>query len=74
MRTFGLLAAAAASLLLAACASSTVTKTSYEPLAPMAEVAIFTAESQVGQPFELVANIFCTGSWQVPDIEPVQQL
>ena len=35
-------------LLLAACASSTVTKTgttSYAPLAPMAEVSIFTAES-----------------------------
>jgi hypothetical protein len=64
MRTFALLAAAAASLLLAACASSTVTKTgttsSYPPLAPMAEVAIFTAESAVGQPFELVANISYT--------------
>jgi hypothetical protein len=48
MRTFALLAAPAASLLLAACVSSTVTKTgttSYAPLAPMAEVAIFTAES-----------------------------
>jgi hypothetical protein len=70
MRTLALLAAAAASLLLAACVSSTATKTgttSYEPLAPMAEVAIFTAESQVGQPFELVANITYTdpGKYQI---------
>jgi hypothetical protein len=63
MRTLALLALAAASLLLAACASSTVTKTgptSYAPLAPMAKVAVFTAESQVGQPLELVATISYT--------------
>jgi hypothetical protein len=70
MRTLALLATGAASLLLAACASSTVTKTgttSYAPLAPMAEVAIFTAESQVDQPFELVANISYTdpGKYQI---------
>src|ERR1700730_5646155 len=70
MRTLALLAAAAASLLLAASPSRTVTKTgttSYEPLSPMAEVAIFTAESQVGQPFELVANISYTdpGKYQI---------
>jgi hypothetical protein len=33
---------------------------SYAPLAPTAEVAVFAAESQVGQPFELVANISYT--------------
>jgi hypothetical protein len=40
-----------------------VTKTGtagYAPLSPTADVAIFTAESQVGQLFELVANISCT--------------
>lgn len=45
---------------LAACASSTVTRTgtaSYAPLSPTADVAIFTAETQVGQPFEVIANI-----------------
>jgi hypothetical protein len=58
MRTFRLLVAVAASPLPAACASNTATKTgTASPLAPTAEVAVFTAESRVGQPFELVANI-----------------
>lgn len=63
-RSYCPLAAAAASVLfLASCASSTVTKTgaaSYAPLSPTSDVAIFTAESQVAQQFELVANISYT--------------
>ncbi len=48
------------SLLASACASSTVSKVgtaSYAPLAPAIDVAIFTDESQVKQPYEVVANI-----------------
>jgi hypothetical protein len=33
---------------------------SYAPLSPTSDVAIFTSESQVGQPFQLVANISYT--------------
>ena len=50
---------AAACLWLAACATTEVTDKSnaYPPLAPGADVAIFTAESQIKGPFELVAKI-----------------
>jgi hypothetical protein len=63
MGSFRRATAVAAGLHFAACASSTVHKTgtaSHAPLSPTADVAIFTAESQVGQPFELVVNISYT--------------
>jgi hypothetical protein len=47
-------------VLFAACASSSVQKigtTAYAPLAPGAEVAVYTAESQIKQPFEVVGVI-----------------
>lgn len=47
-------------LLLSGCVSSSVQPvgtSSYGPLAPTADVAVFMAESQVAQPFEVVAKI-----------------
>jgi hypothetical protein len=55
-RVFILLAA----FFLSACASSSVEKigtSSYAPLAPNAEVVVFTAESQIKQPFDVVGII-----------------
>lgn len=60
MRILQRLAAASALLLIAACATSSVQRigtTSYAPLPPTADVAVFTAEGQVGHPFEVVAAI-----------------
>lgn len=49
---------AAASLLLAACAHvEPVGNASYAPLSSAADVSIFTAESQVTQPFEVIGQI-----------------
>ena len=60
MRLVGVVIAVSAPFLLFACASSTVSKvgtSSYAPLSTASDVAIFTDESQVKQPFEVVANI-----------------
>jgi hypothetical protein len=47
-----------ASLVLVACATvEKVGTSSYAPLSSTTDVALFTAESQVEQPFEVVANI-----------------
>jgi hypothetical protein len=47
-------------LALVGCATSSVEKigtATYAPLAPGAEVAVFTAESQIKQPFDVVGII-----------------
>jgi len=73
MRIRPLLVAIVASFLISACASSTTQKVgtaSYAPLAPTADVALFTDESQVKQHFEVIANISYTdpGKYAVLDL------
>jgi hypothetical protein len=49
-----------AGMLLASCASSSVQRVgtaSYAPAAPSADVAVFTADNQVKQPFEVIGVI-----------------
>jgi hypothetical protein len=58
----------AASLVLVACATvEKVGTSSYAPLSSTTDVALFTAESQVEAPFEVVANISYTdpGKFQI---------
>jgi hypothetical protein len=72
MRT-GLLLAVIAPLLLTACASSAVQKvggTSYAPLAPSADVALFTDESHVKKQYEVIAKISYSdpGKYQILEL------
>jgi hypothetical protein len=71
-----------ATLTLSACASSSVQKigtAAYASLAPATEVTVFTAESQVKEPFEVVGIISYDnpGKYQILDlgdaIEPLKE-